>query len=177
MFRNRHPDHDDQRRCRRDRPNDDRFRPGDARRRGTEAINRCHAGIPQPSGRDFAFSRLAPETSPRGRQVRRQLESSSKERNVKLIVSDEARTWLGEKGLREMFGRASLGRSSRRHQKTARRRLLFGKLAKGGTVRVKVADSKLTFEYPPSPPTETNEPKMPGKPNRGTAFRKRKGGS
>src|SRR3954470_2184586 len=91
-----------------------------------------------------------------------QLETQLRERNVKLIVSDEARTWLGEKGYDELFGARPLGRVIQENiKKPLADELLFGKLAKGGTVRVKVADSKLAFEYPPGGPAETNEPKIP----------------
>ena len=39
--------------------------------------------------------------------------------------------------------------------------LLFGKLAKGGTVKVSVADDKLTFIYPDLPPADREEEKVP----------------
>jgi ATP-dependent Clp protease ATP-binding subunit ClpA len=130
----------------------------------TDAINKMFT--PEFRNRldaTIAFSRLAPETI--SRVVDKfvgQLEVQLLERNVKLIVSDEARTWLGEKGYDEMFGARPLGRVIQENiKKPLADELLFGKLAKGGTVRVKVADSKLAFEYPPSPPAEKNEPKMP----------------
>ncbi|HTP85184.1 MAG TPA: AAA family ATPase, partial [Alphaproteobacteria bacterium] len=111
----------------------------------------------------IGFARLSPEVI--SRVVDKfvgQLETQLAERNVKLIVSDEARTWLGEKGYDEHFGARPLGRVIQENiKKPLADELLFGRLAKGGTVRVKVESGKLAFEYPPPPPAEKPEPKVP----------------
>ena len=130
----------------------------------TEAINRLFT--PEFRNRldaSIGFSRLSPETISRVvDKFVAQLETQLAERGVKLIVSDEARTWLGEKGYDEQFGARPLGRIIQENiKKPLADELLFGKLSKGGTVRVKVVDSKLAFEYPPPPPTTTPEPKVP----------------
>jgi ATP-dependent Clp protease ATP-binding subunit ClpA len=130
----------------------------------TDAINKMFT--PEFRNRldaTIGFARLSPEII--SRVVDKfvgQLETQLAERNVKLIVSDEARTWLGEKGYDELFGARPLGRVIQENiKKPLADELLFGRLAKGGTVRVKVEGGKLAFEYPPPPPAETPEPKVP----------------
>ena len=115
----------------------------------------------------IGFARLTPEIM--SRVVDKfvlQLEIQLAERQVKIIVSDEARTWLGEKGYDETFGARPLGRVIQENiKKPLADELLFGRLAKGGTVRVKVVDSKLAFDYTAAPPSTSKpdkpEPKVP----------------
>ncbi len=91
-----------------------------------------------------------------------QLERQLADRQVALQVSDEARTWLGEKGYDELYGARPLGRVIQENiKKPLADELLFGKLAKGGKVRVKVENGKLAFDYPPPAPPEKGEPKVP----------------
>jgi ATP-dependent Clp protease ATP-binding subunit ClpA len=111
----------------------------------------------------IGFSRLTPEVI--SRVVDKfvgALEVQLAEREVKLSVSDEARTWLGEKGYDELFGARPLARVIQESiKKPLADELLFGKLAKGGYVRVKVADGKLTFDFSAPPPAPRPEPKVP----------------
>ncbi len=111
----------------------------------------------------IAFARLSPEVI--SRVVDKfvgLLEVQLADRDVKIVVSDEARTWLGEKGFDELFGARPLGRVIQENiKKPLADELLFGKLAKGGTVRVKVVDSKLAFDYTAAPPSSQPEPKVP----------------
>ena len=91
-----------------------------------------------------------------------QLERQLADRQVVLSVSDEARTWLAEKGYDELYGARPLGRVIQESiKKPLADELLFGKLAKGGKVRVKVENGKLAFDYPPPATPEKDTPKVP----------------
>jgi ATP-dependent Clp protease ATP-binding subunit ClpA len=91
-----------------------------------------------------------------------QLERQLADRQVVLSVSDEARTWLAEKGYDELYGARPLGRVIQENiKKPLADELLFGKLAKGGKVRVKVENGKLAFDYPPPAAPEKDAPKVP----------------
>ena len=81
----------------------------------------------------------------------RELEGQLAERKVSIELSDEARRWLAEKGYDVLYGARPLARSIQRHVKTPlAEELLFGRLAKGGRVRVTLVEDKLAFEYPDS---------------------------
>ena len=80
-----------------------------------------------------------------------QLEGQLSDRNVVIQLSPAARTWLGERGYDADFGARPLGRVIQEHlKKPMAEELLFGKLKKGGSVKVDVDPgdkSKLVFEY------------------------------
>ena len=79
----------------------------------------------------------------------RELEGQLAERKVRIELSDEARRWLAEKGHDTLYGARPLARTIQRHIKTPLAdELLFGRLARGGRVRIGVADDKLAFAYP-----------------------------
>ncbi len=86
----------------------------------------------------ISFSALAPETI--GRVVDKfvfQLEEQLADRNVVIELQDSARKWLGEKGYDPLFGARPLARIIQEHiKKPLAEELLFGRLAKGGIVRV-----------------------------------------
>jgi len=92
-----------------------------------------------------------------------QLEAQLADRNVMIELTDEARQWLSRKGYTPQYGARPLGRIIQEHvKKPLAEELLFGRLTKGGTVRVAVAtdEDKLTFEYvdgsaSPRPPRAT----------------------
>ena len=68
-----------------------------------------------------------------------QLEAQLAERSVTFDLSDEAIAWLAEKGYDERMGARPLGRVIQEHiKKPLAEEVLFGKLKKGGTVRVTV---------------------------------------
>ncbi len=92
-----------------------------------------------------------------------QLEAQLSDRNVTIELTDDARKWLAEKGYDRAMGARPLARVIQEHiKKPLADELLFGKLAKGGTVRVAVEDGKLAFEYLPLPPPKKRaEPKVP----------------
>ena len=68
---------------------------------------------------------------------------------VKLAVTAVARKWLAEHGYDTRFGARPLGRLIENEiARVLADEVLFGKLAKGGTVTVDLADDKLVFDYP-----------------------------
>ncbi len=129
-----------------------------------EAINRMFT----PEFRNrldsiIPFSALSPEVI--GQVVDKfviQLEAQLTDRGVSIELTDEAREWLGKKGYDPLYGARPLARVIQENiKKPLAEELLFGKLAKGGNVKVSVADDKLTFIYPDPPPTDHEEEKVP----------------
>ena len=81
-----------------------------------------------------------------------QLEAQLADRGVAIELSDEAARWLAQHGYDAKFGARPLSRVIQEHiKKPLADELLFGKLEKGGTVRVIVVaregEKKLGFEY------------------------------
>ncbi len=95
-----------------------------------EFRNRLDAIIP--------FAPLAPETIHRVVQkFVMQLETQLSERNVTFDLSPEAVSWLSVRGYDEKMGARPLGRVIQEHiKKPLANEILFGKLKKGGVVRV-----------------------------------------
>jgi ATP-dependent Clp protease ATP-binding subunit ClpA len=121
-----------------------------------EAINR--AFTPEFRNRLDAiipFRGLAPETI--GRVVDKfimQLEAQLGDRGVTIGLTDAAREWLGKKGYDPAMGARPLSRIIQEHvKKPLADELLFGRLVKGGAVRIDAKDDKLVFDYPPQKPT------------------------
>ena len=82
-----------------------------------------------------------------------ELEGQLDDRQVEIILSDAARSWLVEKGYSTEYGARPLARTIQEHvKKPLAEELLFGRLAKGGTVEVDAAENGLTFAYPDPPP-------------------------
>lgn len=78
-----------------------------------------------------------------------ELELQLDDRNVMIELTDSARKWLAGKGYDRSFGARPLGRVIQEHiKKPLAEELLFGRLAGGGVVVVKVEDGRITFEYP-----------------------------
>jgi ATP-dependent Clp protease ATP-binding subunit ClpA len=78
-----------------------------------------------------------------------QLEQQLADRRVTIELTDEARDWLANKGYDKMYDARPLGRVIQEHiKKPLANELLFGKLAKGGLVRVTVENGELALEYP-----------------------------
>ena len=120
-----------------------------------EAINRLFT----PEFRNrldtiISFSALSPETI--GRVVDKfilQLEEQLADRNVTIELDEAARAWLAQKGYDPLFGARPLGRIIQEHvKKPLAEELLFGKLTKGGTVRVTRDGEKLAFSFTEAPP-------------------------
>jgi ATP-dependent Clp protease ATP-binding subunit ClpA len=83
-----------------------------------------------------------------------QLEAQLMDRNVHIELSPEAAAWLGEKGYDDKMGARPLGRVIQEHiKKPLAEELLFGKLMKGGVVRVvtKGDGIELEIEEPQKP--------------------------
>jgi ATP-dependent Clp protease ATP-binding subunit ClpA len=79
-----------------------------------------------------------------------QLEAQLMDRNVTIELTPEAAAWLGDKGYDDKMGARPLGRVIQEYiKKPLAEELLFGNLAKGGTVRVTVEDRKLKLETLP----------------------------
>jgi len=78
-----------------------------------------------------------------------ELELLLEDRNVMIDLTDGAREWLARKGYDKLFGARPLSRIIQEYiKKPLAEELLFGKLADGGVVVVKVEDGKIVFGYP-----------------------------
>ncbi len=92
-----------------------------------------------------------------------ELEVQLGDRDVTIELSEEARKWLAERGYDEAFGARPLARVIQENvKKPLAEELLFGKLAKGGAVKVAVSDGKLTFELTESKPSKGGKPGKKG---------------
>jgi ATP-dependent Clp protease ATP-binding subunit ClpA len=97
----------------------------------------------------IAFSHLGPDI------VRKvvekfvlQLEAQLSERQVNIELSTEAADWLAAKGYDTQMGARPLARLiQEKVKKPLAEEVLFGKLTKGGTVRILLKDDALTFQY------------------------------
>jgi ATP-dependent Clp protease ATP-binding subunit ClpA len=96
----------------------------------------------------IAFSGLSPEIV--GRVVEKfvmQLEAQLADRNVTIELSSAAKEWLAERGYDKLYGARPLARVIQEYIKKAlAEELLFGKLVRGGAVKVTLKDGKLDFE-------------------------------
>ena len=76
-----------------------------------------------------------------------QLEAQLMDRNVHIELTPEAANWIAEKGYDDKMGARPLGRVIQEHiKKPLAEELLFGKLTKGGVVRVLVRDDRIELE-------------------------------
>ena len=76
-----------------------------------------------------------------------QLEAQLMDRGVHIELTPEAAAWLGDKGYDDKMGARPLGRVIQEHiKKPLAEELLFGKLVKGGVVRVTVKDDRIELE-------------------------------
>ncbi|MCP5088054.1 MAG: ATP-dependent Clp protease ATP-binding subunit ClpA [Rhodobacteraceae bacterium] len=73
-----------------------------------------------------------------------QLEAQLMDRNVTIELTTAAAEWLAKKGYDDKMGARPLGRVIQEHvKKPLAEELLFGKLTKGGVVKVSIRDGKL----------------------------------
>ena len=92
-----------------------------------------------------------------------ELEVQLEDRNVTIELSGPVRELLAKKGYDEKFGARPLARViQEKIKKPLAEELLFGKLAKGGVVLVKVKKNKFVFEYP-----DPKDSKLPVKRRKG----------
>jgi ATP-dependent Clp protease ATP-binding subunit ClpA len=94
------------------------------------------------------FKPLAPETI---RHVVQkfilQLEAQLADRNVTVELSDDAADWLAKNGYDELYGARPLARVIQEHiKKPLADEILFGRLVRGGHVKVDLKDAKIVFE-------------------------------
>ncbi len=88
-----------------------------------------------------------------------QLEAQLADRNVTIELSSSAKEWLAERGYDPLYGARPLARVIQEHiKKPLAEELLFGKLVKGGSVKVQLVDGKLAFDV-----TEATPPASPPK--------------
>ena len=97
------------------------------------------------------FKALAPDTI---RHVVQkfviQLEAQLADRNVTIEITDEAADWLAKNGYDELYGARPLARVIQENvKKPLADEILFGKLVKGGHVKVELKDGKIGFEIEP----------------------------
>ncbi|MCG8594195.1 MAG: ATP-dependent Clp protease ATP-binding subunit ClpA [Kiloniellales bacterium] len=105
-----------------------------------------------------------------------QLEAQLADRNVTIELTSAARDWLARKGYDPLYGARPLARVIQEHiKKPLAEELLFGKLAKGGAVKVEIKDDAPVFGYPANKgdgggpegkggPGKPRRPRKPGKP-------------
>jgi len=79
-----------------------------------------------------------------------ELRSSMTKKKINVLLSDEARTWLAEKGHDPAHGARPLGRLMQEKIKDILSdEVLFGRLKKGGTVSIGLKGNALIFDYQP----------------------------
>ncbi len=120
-----------------------------------EFRNRLDAIIP--------FAGLAPEVVSRVvDKFVMQLETQLGDRDVQIELSEAARRWLAEKGYDRNYGARPLARVIQDTiKKPLAEELLFGRLSKGGVVRIDVKDDALTFDYTEGGGSHREEEKEP----------------
>ncbi len=91
-----------------------------------------------------------------------QLEAQLMDRNVTIELTEAAANWLSKKGYDDKMGARPLGRTIQEYiKKPLAEELLFGKLAKGGSVRVEVKDGKIHLEILEPQKLRISTPKKP----------------
>jgi ATP-dependent Clp protease ATP-binding subunit ClpA len=76
-----------------------------------------------------------------------QLEGQLADRNVTIETTDEAADWLAKNGFDELYGARPLGRVIQEHiKKPLADEILFGRLTRGGHVKVVLREGKLAFD-------------------------------
>ena len=90
-----------------------------------------------------------------------ELEAQLEDRNIMFELSEEATEWLAHRGYDEKFGARPLARVIQDAiKKPLADEILFGKLKRGGTVKVLVGDENdLTFEIIELPPRKKGKRK------------------
>nr|WP_240547571.1 ATP-dependent Clp protease ATP-binding subunit ClpA [Paracoccus sp. J56] len=92
-----------------------------------------------------------------------QLEAQLIDRGVHIELSSEAADWLAERGYDEQMGARPLGRVIQEWiKKPLAEELLFGRLTKGGVVRVRIEDDKPVFDItgPETPRISNTRPPL-----------------
>jgi ATP-dependent Clp protease ATP-binding subunit ClpA len=88
-----------------------------------------------------------------------ELEMQLADRNVHIALDQPAREWLTERGYDKLMGARPMARLIQEEiKKPLADELLFGKLTKGGEVRVHLRDGRLAFEIIPAAPPQLPKP-------------------
>ena len=116
---------------------------------GLEIINRLFS--PEFRNRlDATIQFKSLDTSTIGHVVDKfiiELEAQLEDKKVTLEVDEHARLWLAQRGYNPDMGARPMSRVLQDHiKKPLAEELLFGRLAKGGHIRVSATDDHLTFE-------------------------------
>jgi len=97
-----------------------------------------------------------------------QMEAQLADRNVTISLSDDAADWLAKNGFDELYGARPLGRVIQEHiKKPLADDILFGRLVRGGHVKIILKDSKIDFEIestPEKPAKGSAAPETEGEP-------------
>jgi ATP-dependent Clp protease ATP-binding subunit ClpA len=92
-----------------------------------------------------------------------QLEAQLADRNVTIELSSAAKEWLAERGYDRLYGARPLARVIQEYiKKPLAEELLFGKLVKGGSVKVTMKEGKLDFEIVEATPPALPKPDEDG---------------
>jgi len=84
-----------------------------------------------------------------------QLEAQLADRNITIELTDEAADWLAKNGFDELYGARPLARTIQEHiKKPLADDILFGRLTRGGHVKVALKDGKIDFDIAPSSPAQ-----------------------
>ncbi len=84
-----------------------------------------------------------------------QLEAQLADRNITIELTDEAADWLAKNGFDELYGARPLARVIQEHiKKPLADDILFGRLTRGGHVKVELKDGKIVFDVTPSSPAQ-----------------------
>ncbi len=76
-----------------------------------------------------------------------QLEAQLADRNITIELTDEAADWLAKNGFDELYGARPLARVIQEHiKKPLADDILFGRLTRGGHVKVTLTDGKIAFD-------------------------------
>ncbi len=76
-----------------------------------------------------------------------QLEAQLADRNITIELTDEAADWLAKNGFDELYGARPLARTIQEHiKKPLADDILFGRLTRGGHVKVTLTDGKIAFD-------------------------------
>jgi len=88
-----------------------------------------------------------------------QLEAQLADRNITIALTDEATDWLAKNGFDELYGARPLGRVIQEHiKKPLADDILFGRLTRGGHVKVELKDGKIAFDVTSSSGAVVKEP-------------------
>ena len=80
-----------------------------------------------------------------------QLEAQLGDRNITIELTDEAADWLAKNGFDELYGARPLARTIQEHiKKPLADDILFGRLTRGGHVKVELKDGKIAFDVTPA---------------------------